>query len=279
MTRFAHAVREELWSYGRLLESRLEHGQALEDETGITADDARDDALVVACERELERLRAAMPGDALVRLVADASTEGLSSAMTVRVGPLSIVTNPTYIHEDMDLLRRSAGIQLAVSPASSPPAAPMLWLHGSAAVLLHEAAGHPQEHGHAPPLALPDWLRVVIPLRLRRASFRDVPLLRMTHVQVTQTGAPFALPSDPVEVHLVHGGAYEPLTGIVTVRIAAAAFRGRPVPPFDIHVHRSAIRFLGAYGDPVRYPGVICSREGQELVVESSAPALLTELA
>ena len=36
--------------------------------------------------------------------------------------------------------------------------------------------------------------------------------------------------------------------------------------------------FIGASGEPLRYPGVICSREGQELVVGSSAPLLLMEL-
>lgn len=277
MTRFAHAVREELWSRGRLVESRLEHGQAVEDETGITATDARDDALVAACERELERLRAATPRDALVRLVAEASTEGTSSTMTVRLGPLSIVTTPTHVNEDMELLRRSSGFQPAGALASRRPV-PLVWLHGSASVLLHESLGHPLEHDHAP-LTLPDWLHVDIPLRLRRATFRDVPLLRMTHVRATQTSAPFELPSERIEVHLVDGGAYEPLTETVTIRIAAATFNAAPIAPFDIAVHRKAIRFLGAQGDPVRYPGVICSREGQELVVESYAPTIVTELA
>jgi len=277
LTRFAHAIREELWSRGRLLESRLEHGEALGDETGILARDARDDALVAACDRELERLRAAMPEDALVRLVAEASLEEISSAMTVRVGPLSIVTDAVHVERDMDLLRRSRTLRSDAGLQAPDPSVPLLWLHGSAAVLLHEAAGHAQEHGHDP-LTLPAWLRIDIPLRLRRATFRDVPLLRMSRVLVSQNGAPFDVPSDPVEVHLVEGGAYEPLTGMVTVRVAAAEHRGLPVAPFEIHVHRNAIRFLGASGDPIRYPGVICSREGQELVVGSWAPLLLTEL-
>jgi hypothetical protein len=216
-----------------------------------------------------------MPGDALVRLVAEAGTEGNASTMTVRIGPFSIVTTPAHIDKDMELLRNAAW------PAGQPAARgamPLLWLNGSAAVLLHEAHGHPLEHGH-PPLAFPPWLRVDVPLRLRRASFRDVPLLRMTEVHATQTGAPFALPEEHVAVHLVDGGAYEPLTGVVTIRIASATFRSKPIAPFDITVHRDAIRFLGATGEPVRYPGVICSREGQELVVDSYAPAILTELA
>jgi hypothetical protein len=277
LTRFAHAVREELWSRGRLVESRLEHGEAREDERGITATDARDDALVAACERELDRLRAATPPDAIVRLVAEVGTEGTSSAMTVRIGPLSIVTTPAHINEDMDLLRRCAAFRHAGTPASGRPAEPLLWLHGSASILLHEAVGHALEHGHAP-LLLPEWLHADIPLRMRRATFRDVPWPRMTHVRVSQTGAPFELPADHIAVHLVDGGAYEPLTETVTIRIAAAKRNGEPIAPFTITMHRDAIRFLGATGDPIRYPGVICSREGQELVVDSYAPVLVTEL-
>lgn len=275
MTRFAHAVREELWVRGTLLESLLEHGEALQVAGGITATDARDDALVAACEDELERLRSVMPRDAIVRLVAEVGTEGASSAMTVRIGPFSIVTTPTHLEKDLELLRRAGG------PPAGPPAArralPFLWLNGSASVLLHEAHGHPLEHDHQP-LPLPDWLHVDVPLRLRRASFRDVPLLRMSHVRLTQTGAPFELPSEHIAVHLVDSGAYEPLTGIVTMRIAAATYKSARVAPFDIRFPRAAMRFLGAAGEPVRYPGVICSREGQELFVESCAPAILTEL-
>lgn len=261
---------------GTLLESRLEHGEALEDSLGgIVATDARDDALVAACEDELEPLRAALPLDAIVRLVAEAGTEGRSSAMVVRLGALSIVTTPTHMEEDMELLKS------ACSPPAGPLAAgralPLLWLNGSAAVLLHEAHGHPLEHGHEP-LELPDWLHASVSLRIRRASFRDVPLLRMNDVRLTQTAAPFVLPPEYIAVHLVDGGAYEPLTGVVTMRIAAATCESRWIEPFEIRFPRGAMRFLGAAGEPVRYPGVICSREGQELLVESSAPAVLTEL-
>lgn len=276
MTRFAHAVREELWSRGRLLESRLEHGEAVEDAHGIIATDARDDALVAACERALDQLRAVVPHDALVRLVAEAGTEGVSSTMTVRIGAFSIVTTPAHLKEDMQLLRSAGG------PPAGPPAArralPLLWLNGTAAVLLHESHGHALEHGHAPE-PLPAWLHVDIPLRLRRASFRDVPMLRMTHVRATQTNAPFEVPAEHIAVHLVDSGAYEPLTEMVTIRIASATYVSTPIAPFDISVHRSAIRFIGAAGDPMRYPGVICSREGQELIVDSHAPLILTELA
>lgn len=275
---FVQAVREELWLRGRLIESRLAHGQAVDTEEEIVATDVRDDSRVTACDAEIERLRAAMPNDGLVRLVAESSTEGISATMTVRLGDLSIVTTPEHIENDLDLLRSAA-----VPAADTAPSRrlPLLWLHGSASVLLHEAIGHALEHDHQP-LPLPPWLDVDIPLRLRRATFRDVPLWRMTHVMARQTKAPFERPDERIEVHLVDGGAYEPLTETIMLRIAAATFvagaEARPIAPFEIvDTRANVIRALaGAEGEPLRYPGVICSREGQELVVASYAPTMLT---
>lgn len=271
MTHFAHAVREELWSRGRRLESRLSHGEAFEDARGIVASDKRDDALVALAERELVRLREAMPHDALVRLVAEASTEGVASTMTVRAGAHSVVTDPDHAADDVELLMTIAHRCAAdrAAPASAANGAPILWLNGSGSVLLHEAAGHPIEHG-LPALELPEWLHIEVALRSRRASFRDVPLQRMQHVRVTQTGAPFDLPEERVEVYLVEGGAYDPLTDVVTVRVSASS-----AGAFVLRRPRRDIRFLGASGEPQRYPGVVCSREGQELVVASHAAALL----
>lgn len=265
MTRFAHAVREELWSHGRRVESRLSHGQAVDEPDGsITATDARDESLVARAEEQLERLRAAMPPDALVRLVAEASTEGDTATMTVRRGTLSIVTTPEHVDTDLALLQVPRGLQ------HRPPRGPILWRNGTAAVLLHEAHGHPLEHHHSP-LPLPEWLHVDVSLKQRRATFRDIPLLRMQHVHVAQTNAPFAIPAGAIEVTLIDSGAYEPLTERITIRVAAST-----VGPFVLEEHRAAITFLGAEGGPQRYPGVICSREGQELVVGSYAPTLLT---
>jgi hypothetical protein len=268
LTRFAHAVREELWSRGRRLESRLAHGQAIEESDGsITASDARDDALVARAEAELERLRQSVPKDALVRLVAEASTERIAATMTVRIGAASVVTDPEHVHEDVALLR---GARVAPAGPVTSRRTPILWRNGSGAVLLHELIGHPLEHDH-PVIELPSWLHADIPLRMRRATFRDVPLLRMEHVRVTQTDAPFDVPEERVEVSLVDSGAYEPLTGNVTIRVAAST-----VGAFEIVEPRSSFVFLGASGPPRRYPGVICSREGQELVVGSYAPDMLT---
>jgi hypothetical protein len=261
LSAFRIATRDELWSNGRLLESRLSHGEAIEDEHGIVASDARDDALVEIAERELARLRDAMPRDARVRLVAEASTDGVSATMTIRRGNVSIVTDAEHCAHDEQLLHRSSITPEAIGP--------ILWKNGTAAILLHEAFGHPAEHAH-PPIEWPSWLHVDLGLRHRRATFRDVPLLRMSHVRVTQTNAPFEIPENALEVELIAGGHYEPLTEIVTLQVA--------VPSFEFKATRQQIAqsLLGASGEPIRYPGVICSREGQELVVPSFAPLMVT---
>lgn len=281
MSRFAHAVREELWSHGRLLESRLSHGEAHEDEHGLVATDARNDDYVAAADQELDRLRASMPEGFTVRLVAESGTEGTTGTITVRQGTLSVVTTPAYIEEDIALLQsapRSAAFQPALSaaegaaapPASSRPA--FLWQNGSASVLLHELLGHPLEHGIAP-LSLPEWLQVDIPLALRRATFRDIPLLRMQHVRASHTNAPFDPPDGAVTITMIDGGAYDPLTDTVALHVAASS-----IGAFTIREPRERFAVTGARGEPARYPGVICSREGQELVVGSFAPVLCTEL-
>ena len=270
MNRFAHAVREELWLRGRLVESRLSHGEAFEDEQGIVASDARDDALVAAAERELDRLRAAKPDDLTVRLVAEASTEGITGTITVRNETLSIVTDPAHIKEDVELLRPFSPRRGEKVPKADEGS--FLWLNGSASVLLHELVGHPLEHGRESP-SLPPWLRVDIPMSMRRATFRDVPLLRMQHVHATQVNAPFELPGEPIEITLIHSGMYDPLTDTILLSVAASS-----IGAFTIHEPRARFAIVGASGDALRYPGVICSREGQELVVGSYAPVMLTEL-
>ena len=277
---FAIATRDELWVHGRLVERRLAHGHAVEDERGVRAVDAVEPLLVAACDAAMDELRACVIPDARVRLVAEASGEELTKTIVVTLAGLSVVTTPEHIAGDVALLR-SATAALPIDD-QHPRDIPLLWKHGSAAVLLHEAAGHALEHGQAP-LELPAWLTIDVPLQLRRASFKDVPLLRMTRVVARQTNAPFALPARRIEIVLVDGGSYDPLTELVTVRIAAAQLvDGEDVhalAPFTIHEPRETIArsITGAAGEPLRYPGVICSREGQELVVGSYAPLMLTE--
>jgi hypothetical protein len=95
----------------------------------------------------------------------------------------------------------------------------------------------------------------------------------MQHVRATQTDAPFELPDERIEITLIDSGMYDPLTDTILLRVAASS-----IGAFTIHEPRTSIAFTGARGEPLRYPGVICSREGQELVVGSSAPVMLTEL-
>jgi hypothetical protein len=275
---FAIATRDELWIHGRLVERRLSHGQSIEDERGIHATDARDDALVAACDAAMGELHAFVVPDGRTHLVAEAnSVDGVTRTIVVTLGDRSVVTSPEHFAPDVALLRGAGHGDAA------PRQLPFVWLHGTAAVLLHEVIGHPLEHEQAP-VELPPWLRVDTPLKLRRASFKDVPLLRMTDVVARQDGAPFAMPEQRIEIVLVDGGAYDPLTEYVTLRIAAANLvegdRTRALAPFTIHETRGTLArsIAGATGEPLRYPGVICSREGQELVVGSYAPVLLTEL-
>ncbi|HUR79342.1 MAG TPA: hypothetical protein VM733_01155 [Thermoanaerobaculia bacterium] len=247
------------------MESRLAHGQAIHEEDGsITASDVRDDVLVARAESLLGELRDAMPNDALVRIVAEASSDGEAMIMTVRIGELSIVTDPAHVHEDVALLRNSLDV------AKPFRRVPIVWQNGTAAILLHEAHGHPLEHDREA-LQLPDWLHADVPLVMRRQSFRDIPLLRMQHVRVAQTNAPFAIPEDHIEVRMVDGGTYDPLSETITLRVSSSS-----IGAFEFSEARANIVFLGARGEPQRYPGVICSREGQELVVGSYAPALIT---
>jgi hypothetical protein len=297
---FAMASRDELWSRAALVETRLTHGQAHQSGTEILASDTFDDR---GLRDELRRAcdaGGAIPGDiarltdARIRMVTTATYGGSVSVQTtivVTIADVSVVTTPENLVSD------HAGLARLLAPAAARyPDRPMpiVWRNGSGAVLLHEAAGHAAEHQH-PPLSWPRWLRArdesaagsadllaELPRAVRRESFRDVPLPRMTSVKVEQNGAPFELPARRIEIHLVSGGAYEPLTESVTIRIAIADLvqndRPRRLSPFTIRASRQEIAraLIGAEGRPQRYPGVICSREGQELFVASHAPLLLT---
>lgn len=227
----------------------------------------------------MEELRRCVVPGLRMRLVVEARLDGTASTITASAGGHSIVTDPEHLDHDLQLLWSAATAVAALPPeAANASRLPMLWQNGTAAVLLHEAAGHAEEHGQAP--ILPPWLSVENPLTLRRATFRDIPLLRMTNLVARQHGAPFELPNPRIEVLLVDGGHYEPLTEVVTLRIGAADLvegnESRRLPPFDYMRHRADIAFLGATGASLRYPGVICSREGQEVVVGSHAPVMVT---
>jgi hypothetical protein len=275
MNAFAIASRDELWLCGALMESRLMHGQARQHGRMIEATDARDEGLVRACDKAIDAARAAVAAlrDARVRVVARATREDgnetVRTTMTVAIGGLSLVTTPADALHDHELLRTLAESK----PAAAIGSLPIVWRKGSAAVLLHEAVGHASEHGAAP-VPWPAWLSVDVPLVLRRETFRDVPLPRMTHLLARQLGAPFVLPEERIEVQLIAGGAYDPVTDVVTINVSVSTSG-----PFTMQRTRSQIAasLRGATGEPVRYPGVICSREGQELYVSSHAPVMITD--
>ena len=274
-TFFAIASRDETWTRGRIVESRLMHGTARQSGNTIDAVDEGDEDLVRQCDRALEEARAAVSalGAAQVRVHIRATRENeeeaVETTITVAVGGLSIVTTPGDAHRDYELLTGLSGPR----PATVRGPLPIVWQNGTAAVLLHEAIGHAREHG-APEALWPSWLSVEAPIAWRRATFRDVPLPRMTHLIARQSGAPFAPPGERIEVQLIDGGNFDPLTDTVTIDVAVSS-----AGPFTIRRKRAEIAaaLIGASGEPLRYPGVICSREGQRLYVASYAPIMLSD--
>ena len=97
----------------------------------------------------------------------------------------------------------------------------------------------------------------------------------MTNVHVKKYGRPpFQLPRRYIDVFLVAGGAYDPLTDIVTIDVAVST-----AGAFTLRRTRAEVAesIAGATGVELRYPGVVCSREGQELVVGSYAPVMITQ--
>ncbi|MEA2237676.1 MAG: hypothetical protein QOC81_2400 [Thermoanaerobaculia bacterium] len=271
---FAIVSRDESWTSGAMTDSRQMHGVARQNGNSIEAVDARDERLAHLCAGALESARASVSAlrEARVRMRVRATREGeaelVETTIIVGIDGLSIVTTPEDVHRDYELLMGLAGSKQSTKAGRLP----IVWRNGSAAVLLHEAIGHANEHGAAA-VAWPSWLSVDTPIALRRETFRDLPLPRMTHLIARQSGAPFALPDERIDVQLVAGGGYDPLTDAVTIDVAVST-----AGPFTIRCTRAQIAasLVGASGDPVRYPGVICSREGQALYVASHAPLMVT---
>jgi hypothetical protein len=283
---FAIASRDELWLNGARVESRLSHGVAQDTPDRILASDDFDEELVHLCDESIAELRKSVADDARMRLVTSArrvrETIIREATITTTIDGVSIVGG------DVAALRAI----LRTERRDEWRGQSILWSNGSASVLLHEAIGHAAEH-EAPPVAWPAWLSVrdeppfavddcghdarVVDLMheppscMRRESFRDVPLRRMTNV--IARGNHELEPDDFVEVFLVAGGSYDPLTDLVTINVSVST-----AGAFTLRKTRAEIAasIAGASGEPIRYPGVICSREGQELAVGSSAPVMVT---
>jgi len=233
----------------------------------------------------------------------------IATAPTRDHGHVSIVTTPRSLAGEA---RRLAALLAKPAAASTAiEALPLAFAGGSAAVLMHEALGHPSERG-ARHVAWPSWLEVIDdpgaqslgrlslddcgrpvtsreltrgerPSALRRWSFRDTPIVRMSNLRISGSGAPVALPSHRVDVQLVEHGSWDPLRDEVTLRVSLSELvTGREralLPRFTLRLSRRdlAARLAGWFGETVPYPGVICSDEGQTLPVGSIAAGLLLQ--
>ena len=297
---FAIVTRDEVWSDRALVESRLSHGIATTGEREIIATDACDEALLAEADAELARARRVLVDipRGRVRIIVTARRGHRASTLTISHAGLSVVTTPEHATTDYELLRNQPG-EGAHFPYRDIS---ILWRNGSGSILVHEAIGHAAEHDHFS--RWPDWLSVMDeptfefddtggptrpadlltegPKSFRRQTFTDVPLRRMTNLVVRHRGAPFELPEPRIEIHLVNGGRYEPLTGTITLYVTAARLidgtTTTALAPFVITETRDDIAraLRGATGETERYPGVVCSREGQEIIVGSHARLLLT---
>jgi hypothetical protein len=299
MNLFAIAAEDEVWVSGQRLERRVEHGLARDDGDRIEAGDAPDRELGPLAESAMKPLRAIAKAlaDARVRIVARALRENArlstEATLTITMRGVSVVSSEADALGDAERLRRL--VSVAPEAAYAEPL-PMVWTGGSAAVLFHEAAGHAAEHA-MPPVAWPSWLRVEdhaiegvadllageAPRTLRRESFRDVPLPRMTRIVVSAGKVPCPIPPSRIEIHLLAGGAFDPLTDAVSVHVAVAdrvdGLRRQRLAPFTLRISRAGVAASlqgGAWGKPMRYPGVICSSEGQQLMVGSYATLIST---
>jgi hypothetical protein len=229
--------------------------------------------------------------------------------ITLTHGDLSLVATPETLAADLALLeelsRREPGERL------DPDSLPIAWQNGSAAVLFHEAIGHPSERGFLP--KAPPWLAVEDapdsgelvrmgfddtgaevmrrsltggspPSAFRRWSHRDVPARRLTNLVARGSGSPMAaLPATRIDVLLVAEGWWDPPTDAIGVRVVAAdlvdGLHRRPVEPFVYWARREEIFPLlsGWFGDVTRHPGVVCGDEGVPVPVGSASVGIVTE--
>src|SRR4029077_1561245 len=97
---FAMASRDEWWSRGALIETRVSHGQAVQSEKEIVATDRLDDrSLRAACDQAGARVANDVAGlkDARVRVVTTATKSGVQTTITITIADVSIVTTPKYL--------------------------------------------------------------------------------------------------------------------------------------------------------------------------------------
>jgi hypothetical protein len=329
---FASATRDETWTLARggitLLEEKYERGLArthvarggfeieASDHFGAKEKDIADaldrslaepmDEMVAECDEGVPlRIRSIRES----RYLRSDSVEKLSttSALTITTAAnRSVITTPQLLHQHLQLLLSLADAEEEVTDYR---AVPMEWSNGTAAVLLHEAIGHPAQHGAGG--TWPQWLSAAdepgsnpfgemsvddcgIPaqsvelngarplLPWRRTSYRDAPLRRMSNLVIRAHGVSALPPARRLIVRLVAGGHYDPLTDRVSLVVSSSEMvdgaSRRVLAPFTVHESRSAIAeaLLGSLGSPMVYPGVACFDEGQRVFAGSSAPPLIT---
>ena len=278
---FAIVTRDESWWLDRrmVVESRLIHGSADRRGNAIDARDDLDEKLLALCEHESNRVREALArlGEGRARAVISAPNDcEVSSTISLSLRDLSVVTTLPNLAADYELL-----VELARMPAGAEAhyrSMPMLWRNGTAAVLMHETVGHSGRD------IASSWLRVEVQHATRRQSFSDIPLRRMKDVRAFCVEAGFSPPSEQhIEILLVAGGRYDPLTDRVSLSISAANLVDGDLTtrlrPFEIDEARQSIEraLVSGGGEVHRYPGVICSSEGQNIYVGSYAPDMLTD--
>lgn len=243
----------------------------------------------------------------------DGDSESLTIVMRAEASgedgtTLALLTTPGHLEQDIETLLHLCDrlIELERPDLSDLP---VLWGSGSGGVLLHECAGHPA--GISAPAMWPDWLQVSddpsieafdvpinrpsdprradllageFPSCQRRASFRDHPRARMsTVVGAAVKPAPFQLPNRHIEIELAAGGSWDPLTDQISVHVLSASLvdgeTRKRLAPFLIARDRAEVArsITGGRGEPIRYPGVLCSEHGQRLPVGTYCLDLITE--
>ena len=274
-------TRDESWLLDRrmVVESKLIHGIADRRGDAIDARDDLDEKLLALCDQESNRVREELARlrEGRARAVVSAENDGeVTSTIRLALRDLSLVTTVDDLVSDHALLQDLA--RAVPSQDIEYRSAPLLWRNGSAAVLMHEAVGH---SGHD---ITKSWLRVEVDHATRQQSFSDVPLRRMKNVRVFCVEAAFSPPSSPyIEVLLVAGGRYDALNDRVSLSISAANLVDGDTKvrlrPFEIEEPRETIEraLIAGEAEVHRYPGVICSSEGQNVYVGSYAPNLVTD--
>lgn len=221
-------------------------------------------------------------------------------------GPVLVSTRAT-LADDLTLLETLG--QPAVRHDCDTSRLPIVWRNGTGGVLLHEIIGHPSQHsvetGSMRELQMRDvpqyggLLQMEVDdsgsstaetrfaaggtlLPWRRADFRHPVLRRMTNLVVDPPGETYETPQTRIEVLHVSAGDYDPLFDRVRLHVSRADLvtgdDRAAVAPFVVRSRRGSIAgaIRGAAGDLVRFPGVLCSDQGQRIICGTWSPDLLT---